>query len=282
MTARGSTLNSAALNVVGRYLIFATALAAWSAVRGKGGLVAVAGYAVLIAAIEFAVRSDRKASHVLHDWLPLLALPVLYAAIPRTAIGIGPFDGMMQQWDRFIFRADVARSFADAAPWRPLGELLHAAYLSYYAIIYVPPLLMYLRGDTEAFARTVYAFAVAMVICFVVFCVFPVDGPRYAWPAPAGVPDGMFRRIVVAILERGSTRWTALPSSHMAIALTMSLSSLSWDRRLGLPVLLLSILLGLGAVYGGFHYGVDVLLGAIVGFAAWFWAGGHSRSPKPL
>jgi membrane-associated phospholipid phosphatase len=27
-----------------------------------------------------------------------------------------------------------------------------------------------------------------------------------------------------------------------------------------------SVLVGLGAVYGGFHYGVDMLAGAVVGF----------------
>jgi len=273
MTTGRSTLNFAALQVTGGYLVFATVLAVWSAARGGGSLGAVAAYVVLMAAIVFSVRSDRNAARLLHDWLPLLALPILYAAIPKTAIGVGPFDHAIQGSDRYIFRTDAARTFASVAPWRPLSELFHASYLSYYAIIYVPPLLMYLRGDADAFGTTVHAFAVAMVVCFVVFCVFPVDGPRYAWPPPAGVPDGLFRRAVVAILERGSSRGTAFPSSHQAIALTMSLASLWWDRRVGLPALLLSVLLGLGAVYGGFHYGVDMIFGAVVAILVWLRVG---------
>jgi membrane-associated phospholipid phosphatase len=255
--------------------VFGAVLALWAAARGGvsaawgGPRVAVAVYAALMVCVVWTARSKGKIAEVVGDWLPLLALPVLYGAIPGTAVGVGPFDATVQQWDRMVFGTDAARTFAGAAPWRPLSELLHAAYLSYYAIIYGPPLLIYLRGDREAFRRMVGAFTIAMVACFVVFCLAPVEGPRYAWPAPAGVPDGMFRRMVNAILEGGSSRGTAFPSSHQAIALVMGLSSLAWDRRLGLLILTVSVLLGLGAVYGGFHYAVDMVAGGICGGAAW-------------
>ena len=264
-----------ALKVLGGYLVFASLLATWSVVGGGGGAawggprVALAAYVVLLSLVVWVVRSKTAMAKALGDWLPLLALPVLYGGIPGTAIGVGPFDAAVQGWDRLVFGADVARTFAGAMPWMALSEVLHAAYLSYYAIIYGPPLLMYLRGGREAFAKTVEAFTIAMVVCFVVFCFVPVEGPRYAWPPPAGVPEGPVRRVVVAILEGGSSRGTAFPSSHQAIALVMGLSSLSWNRWLGLPVVVVSVLLGLGAVYGGFHYGVDMLAGAVVGFGAW-------------
>jgi membrane-associated phospholipid phosphatase len=205
------------------------------------------------------------------DWLPLLALPLLYGAIPRTAIPAGPFDGAIQELDRLVFRTDPARTLAAVAPWRPLSELLHASYLSYYAIIYVPPLIMYLRGDRDAFGRTVHVFALAMSVCFAAFCVFPVDGPRDLWSAPPGVPDGVTRRIVLAILEGGSSRGTAFPSSHQAIATTMSLSSIVWNRPVGSVVLGLTLLLGCGAVYGGFHYASDMIVGAGVALGIWVW-----------
>jgi hypothetical protein len=267
-----------ALKVLGGYLVFGAVLALWSAARGGGSTawggprVAVAVYAALLVCLVLVIRSKGKFGEVIGDWLPLLALPVLYGAIPGTAVAVGPFDATVQQWDRAIFGSDVARTFAGAAPWQPLSELLHAAYLSYYAIIYGPPLLIYLRGDREAFRRMVLAFTIAMVACFAIFCVVPVEGPRYAWPPPAGVPDGMFRRLVTAILEGGSSRGTAFPSSHQAIAVVMGLSSMNWDRRLGLPVVASSVLLGLGAVYGGFHYAVDMMAGGLVALITSYWA----------
>jgi membrane-associated phospholipid phosphatase len=274
MTTDRWTLKSPGLRVTGGYIVFATALAIWSAVRGDGGQVAVAAYAGLMIVIVIADRHQgSRWAVVVLGWFPLLVLPVLYAMIPRTAIAAGPFDSAIQHWDRVIFRSDAARTFAGEAPWKPLSELLHAAYLSYYAIIFVPPLVMYLRGDMGAFARTVSAFAVAMSVCFAVFCLLPVEGPRYLWPPPSGVPDGPFRRIALLILEKGSSRGTAFPSSHEAIALATSLSSVSWDRRVGLSLLFLAILLGLGAVYGGFHYGSDMVFGSLVGVAAWALSG---------
>jgi membrane-associated phospholipid phosphatase len=275
MRPPGLNWRATALKVLGAYLIFGVVLALWSWARGGGSTawggprVAVAAYAALLVCLVSVARSKTRFAEVFGDWLPLLALPVLYGAIPGTAIAVGPFDQTVQQWDRVLFGSDVARTFARTAPWRPLGELLHAAYLSYYAIIYGPPLLMYLREDRKAFRRTVLAFTIAMVACFAIFCVVPVEGPRYVWPAPAGVPEGMFRRMVLGILEGGSSRGTAFPSSHQAIALAMGLSSVSWDRRLGLPVVALSVLLGFGAVYGGFHYAVDMVAGAVVGLVAW-------------
>jgi membrane-associated phospholipid phosphatase len=55
----------------------------------------------------------------------------------------------------------------------------------------------------------------------------------------------------------------------MAIALVMGLSSLRWRPRLGVVVTVVAALLGRGAVYGGFHYAVDIGVGAAVGVLAW-------------
>jgi membrane-associated phospholipid phosphatase len=156
---------------------------------------------------------------------------------------------------------------AAALPSRALSELLHAGYLSYYALIYAPPLLLYLRGDREGFQRVSATLIAAFAVCFAVFIVFPVAGPRYLWPAPPGIPDGPVRRTALALLTAGSSRGTAFPSSHVAVAVTQTLLALSLQRRVGVVVLVLTALLALGAVYGGFHYAVDVLAGAGVGMA---------------
>jgi hypothetical protein len=54
-----------------------------------------------------------------------------------------------------------------------------------------------------AFHDTVLALSLSFLLCFAIFVVFPVQGPRYLG-VPEGVPDGPVRRLVVAILERGS------------------------------------------------------------------------------
>ena len=77
------------------------------------------------------------------------------------------------------------------------------------------------------------------------------------------------RRLVLWVLHAGSTRGTAFPSSHVAIALAISLSAFRWRRLPGVVLLVLTALLGAGAVYGGFHYATDVVAGMALGVGSW-------------
>jgi membrane-associated phospholipid phosphatase len=105
-------------------------------------------------------------------------------------------------------------------------------------------------------------------VCFLVFIMFPVEGPRYAWGAPTGVPGGAVRSFSLAVLERGSSRGTAFPSSHAAVAVAQSIVALRYQRRVGIVVSVTSVLLMIGAVYGGFHYAIDIVAGAAIGAVA--------------
>jgi membrane-associated phospholipid phosphatase len=43
--------------------------------------------------------------------------------------------------------------------------------------------------------------------------------------------------------------------------------ALRWQPKLGAVLAVVSVLVGVGAVYGGFHYGVDMLAGTVLGMA---------------
>ena len=217
---------------------------------------------------------------LLADWLPLLLVAFLYSELPILMLGLGGVagsgtgatvyhDALIQRWEAAVFGGQPARTLAGAMPIRWLSELLHGAYLSYYAIIYVPPLVLYALGRRQAFAQCQTAVMLAFTTCFVVFVVFPVEGPRYLWPAPARVPDGWMREAVLWVLGRGSSRGTAFPSSHAAVAVAQSVTFWRVSRlRLSWVVAAVTGLLLVGAVYGGFHYAVDMMMGAVVGVVA--------------
>lgn len=256
--------------MLGVYVAASTVIHAWNATRGHWDIRLAAVEAFLLYAAF--VRSDSRhwAWRRIGDWLPLLALPLLYGGLEWSMVGQTMQDATVQGWDRALFGTDAARTMAGALPWAPLSEVLHFAYFSYYGIIYGPPLYLYLRsGNPRAFHDLVLAFTIAMVAAFVVFTFFPVAGPRYLWPAPDGVPDGPMRRLVLWVLHAGSTRGTAFPSSHVAIALAISLSAFRWRRLPGVVLLVLTALLGAGAVYGGFHYATDVVAGMALGVGCW-------------
>lgn len=265
---------SVALWVVLGYLL-ATLIPAWNAVRaGQNGAPAilVAHLGGCILAVFLATRDVRAEggsgfSRAVRDWAPLLAVPLLYTELPALIAGAESrfHDQLVQQWESALFGASPAHVAAGRFAWTGLSELLHLGYLSYYLIIYAPPLWLYLRDERRSFELTITALAIAFTGCFLVFVYFPVAGPRYLWSAPPGIPDGPVRRAAVWVLANGSSKGAAFPSSHVAVAVVQSLMMFRHHRRAGLVISIASLLLALGAVYGGFHYGIDVLAGAATG-----------------
>ena len=224
----------------------------------------VALQAALLAATAWALRArDPRAG-----WLPLLALPLCYAALPHVSAGLGRaamHDHTVLRWEERWFGTSPVFTLSARWPSPALGELLHLGYLGYYALIYLPPAWLWWRGRRDAFAASVLAVWATFVCCYAVFAWWPVQGPWYQWPAPATIPDGAARRLVLALLSAGSSRGTAFPSSHVAVAVAQTVALSHAAPRLALPAAAATALLTAGAVYGGFHYGVDVAAGAALG-----------------
>ncbi|HEX3867650.1 MAG TPA: phosphatase PAP2 family protein [Gemmatimonadaceae bacterium] len=252
---------------LGWLAVYLGASAIWLLIGGHVWLVVL--HAVGIATARRTVRPRTAWSQFIGDVLPLIAAPALYAEVPMliTATGAaqaGYHDLLIQHWERAIFGMQPAQTLAGLLPLRWLSEALHAGYLSYYAIIFVPPLLLLARGKREAFAETVLAITTACLICWTLFSLFPVQGPRYLWPAPRGIPDGPVRRLTLGILAAGSSRGAAFPSSHMTVSIVQTAMMWRWQRHVAWILIALTLLVGIGAVYGGFHYAADMLAGAVV------------------
>ena len=201
-------------------------------------------------------------------WAPLMSLLFLYTEIPlliRAAGNTTLFDPTVIQWEAGLFGGQPSVHWAAAWNSVLLSEFLHAAYISYYPLIFsVPAVLAFQRRDTD-FSEATFVLLLTFTICFVAFVVFPVAGPRYLWPSRADVVSGPIRRFAQWILEARSSRGTAFPSSHVAVATTQSILAVIYFGRRGLVAGIVSGLLALGAIYGGFHYAVDVIAGAAVG-----------------
>ena len=74
------------------------------------------------------------------------------------------------------------------------------------------------------------------------------------------------------ILKYGSIQAISFPSAHVASALAVSLVLLRFVPIAGVIFLAVSFWIGVAAVVGGYHYAIDVLLGAAIALvvvAAW-------------
>jgi membrane-associated phospholipid phosphatase len=205
----------------------------------------------------------------LGDLYPVVLVPALYSELPPLNLAVWNgryFDPFIQRIEEAVFGLQPSFEFARALPFLPLSETLHAAYLSYYFIIFVPPVLIWWFSGTTALRHGVFALMLTFLAHYVFFIYFPVSGPRYLFPSPGGVlAEGPVYQLAHRILEAGSSRGAAFPSSHVGVSLAQTLIAWRWLRPLSIPLAILTTGLALGAIFGGFHYAIDAIAGAMLG-----------------
>jgi membrane-associated phospholipid phosphatase len=164
------------------------------------------------------------------------------------------------------FGVQVSREWWQLAPSRFWSATLHAAYLSYYLIVSAPALYFAWRGDLAAVRRFVLVVMTTFLVCYIVFIFFPVAGPYYTFPRPSSwFTDNFPAELVYQALATGSSYGAAFPSSHVAAALAATITASRVSSRLGLVLMIPTLLLTVGVVYCQMHYGVDALAGLALG-----------------
>ena len=257
----------ASLGILAAYMVVALPpLARWS--FDTRSLTPLMIHALAVAVVVY-VGWSGHVTRIVRAWTPLALVPLLYVELRWIIAGAGRphADALVAGWDVQVF--GIAPSRTLALEWRSqaLSELLHLCYIAYYAIVYVPPALLWWKARHREFAASVLAIVIMYVLCFIAFVAFPVDGPRFL-AGPSAAPDGPIRSLVIQILGAGSSRGTAFPSAHVAASVVAGISALRFQRRLGIVILLVTAGMMVGAVYGGYHYAVDVIAGLAMGLGA--------------
>lgn len=202
---------------------------------------------------------------------PLLLMPVLYAELRvlDQLLFHGFFDSTVQVWEQALFGTQLSVAAARDLPYDWLSVVLHLGYVSYYLVVPTAAIAAYLTGGARALERATTTISLGFFICYLFFAVFPVAGPRYLFPPLSGPPaQSPVYRIVHEVLDRGSSKGTAFPSSHVAASVSSLLATWRENGRAFAVLLLPVSALVVGTVYGRFHYGVDALAGLVVASAA--------------
>ncbi len=267
--------------LIAGYVVFVTAvivLRGGLATPANWWLLGMHGLIGLLLYLFTRLGPDARAGRFLHDVYPLILLVPLYGEIGVLSVQLGvdstfARDAIVQRWEATLFGGQVSHDWIRRAPSVFWSGLLHLAYFAYYPIVTLGPILLIVRGRRSAARRVLLATMLAFVMCYVIFVLFPVAGPNYAFPHPTGaVRDVWSARLVYAVLAGGSSFGAAFPSSHVAATLA-SVGALAREwRGLAAGFALPALLLTLGTVYCQMHYAVDALSGVAVG-ALSVWAG---------
>jgi len=206
--------------------------------------------------------------------LRLAYVPLLFAVLYRQTAVIWPvlheqpFDAGLVRLEQALWGTQPSLAFAQVAPWPWLSELFCGAYYAYY--YFIPALLftvLLTRGYAQA-ERALFATALCFCGCYTLFWLFPVVGPHYWFPPHVGpqlYKGYVFNHLLFLFTSWGEVPAGAFPSSHVAVALVLTLQARHLAPRLFPFMLTVTLLLCAAVVYVKAHYLVDVPAGILTG-----------------
>ncbi len=203
-------------------------------------------------------------------WHPILFLGFYFDATTRVDLVIFKeyLDPFFQHLDYMIFGYQPAILWGTKLDNFFVYEFFYAAYFSYYAMIFGVLFVLYKRKKEE-FVRALYNVMFVFIACYLVYIVLPVIGGR-ALEGAREITEtyryGLFTHIMTFIYRGTSHNGAAFPSSHVAIAFTLTFISFKHFFKMRWVLLITSIFLSISTVFCHYHYFVDAIAGIIYAF----------------
>ncbi len=214
------------------------------------------------------VRHRNKLLALVSDWYPILTLPFTYNSTGAYIHAIFPdtIDGLLYRLDAWMLGTEPAR-FLQSLQTPLLSDLLQLSYCSFFAIIFGSALLLYLKGRRYAFSNLRMAVVSILYGTYVSFMLLPAHGPRFEYHQYFALRGGWITETVNSFIGSAAYCGGAFPSGHAGASLAICAVLWRYQRSWFAPFLAATLLLLLSTVYGGYHYIIDLVAGALFGAA---------------
>jgi membrane-associated phospholipid phosphatase len=213
-------------------------------------------------------------------------------------------DPVVAQWEQTLFGCQPSVLFMHKLPYLAVSELFYASYFSYYIMIAGVGLALFLRSRKQFF-HYVSVVSFLFYVCYLIYIFLPIIGSRIFFrqvegytPPPAtqqlaitdaypeAVQAGVFFRLMKWIYRVFEAPGSALPSSHVAVAICTVFFSFLYLRRIRYAHLAVAVLLCFATVYCRYHYAIDVLAGlvtaaVVIPIGNWLYFKFSSSEPEP-
>lgn len=208
----------------------------------------------------------------LHQWYPLAMPIVTFEEVSRLSL---LFRSNWQDSyiliceERFFHTPPTVWLGQHGSAW--ITELVEVGYFSYFILLMIVAGVFYARKMAVPFRRVMDASVLSYMLCYVVFVLFPTEGPAHTlramqdFPLPGGGP---FHWAVLLIQRHAGVHGNAFPSAHVAGGVVALIFAWRYTRNVALALTPLVLLLCVGAVYDRYHYVSDVIASALVGTLA--------------
>ncbi len=207
-------------------------------------------------------------------YLPLI-FPLFYAEMEYLGLIFFDFeqslDPALINLEERIFGCQPSLEWSRVWPWAWFHELMEFAYFTYYflALTFIG-LVFWSRSVTDGrqwdlvrdFIRDL---SITMLICYTMYTLFPVWGPKYFQAGYVDVGGWIFTDIMHYIHENGALLGAAFPSSHVAASMIPWWHTWQKFPRHRWWMTTIFVLLCMSTVYNRYHYVVDVGAGLLLG-----------------
>jgi membrane-associated phospholipid phosphatase len=169
------------------------------------------------------------------------------------------FQASLIETDRRLLKPFAATSVS-----KPLSLAMEYAYLSCYPLVPAGLATLYATGHRAGTDTFWFIVLIPTYLCYAITPFFPALPPRSLSTRQTIVPvANIGRSLNLEILKYGSIQAISFPSAHVASSLAVALVLLHFAPITGGFFLAIAIAISIAAVAGGYHYAIDVLLGAI-------------------
>ena len=195
---------------------------------------------------------------ILRDWLPVALIPMAYRQTGYFTRALSQsLQTRLESFDRKYLRLRPPR----------YAWVLELAYLFCYPLVPLGLVCLYLAGLSR-FAGQFWTVVIPPAYaCYATFPFVQTLPPRAIERDVIREP-GPIRALNLFVLRHISIQANTFPSGHVAASIAASLALLRYAPFLGAAFLVVSFAVAAGAIWGRYHYAVDVILGALLAIAS--------------
>jgi membrane-associated phospholipid phosphatase len=154
-------------------------------------------------------------------------------------------------------------------PSRLLNELFSIGYSFYFFLMPLSALVLYFRAPLPRFRAFMFSLSFTYFLHYILFIFLPAESPRFYIPGLRESLQGYWvSDWLQTAVENNAFPGGSFPSSHIA-ASVICLMAFPYFGKWRFGVLLLTLMLFAGTIYGRYHYFVDVVAGLGVGLCCY-------------
>jgi len=201
-------------------------------------------------------------------WAYLWAGVTLHAYYPESV----SFDASLISLEARLFGQPSLWLARGQPPW--LTDLSHFLYDTYFAYTPILALYLHIEGRLQEFQSMSFAVILGYALCYSLFPHLPAWGPRWGLVVAGLLEEserrlsgGWMTRMTNSLMYEGlAHKGCAMPSAHSSTGVVFLVWSWRiWGPSGGLPAAVIVAGMAFAAVYGRYHYLVDVIAGAALG-----------------